>query len=71
MLKGGPNWRVDLDRRQARKVELLTIDWHVRDRIDRTDHCCNDHAALTRDFLKTVPELVFDTDTRFVARNDD
>jgi len=36
VLKGGPNWRVDLDRRQARKVELLTIDWHVRDRIDRT-----------------------------------
>jgi hypothetical protein len=32
VLKGGPNWRVDLDRRQARKVELLTIDWHVRDR---------------------------------------
>jgi hypothetical protein len=39
--------------------------------MDRTDHCCNGHAALTRDFLKTVPELVFEADTRFVSRNDE
>jgi hypothetical protein len=39
--------------------------------IDRTDQCRNGHAALAGDFLKTVPELVFEADTRFVARNDD
>jgi hypothetical protein len=30
-----------------------------------------DAKPLARDFLKTVPELVFEADTRFVARNDD
>ena len=39
--------------------------------IDRTDHRRNGHAPLAGDFLKTVPELVFEADTRFVARNDD
>jgi hypothetical protein len=39
--------------------------------IDRADQRRNSHAALAGNLLKTVPELVFDTDTRFVARNDD
>jgi hypothetical protein len=39
--------------------------------IDRAGQRRNSHAALAGNLLKTVPELVFDTDTRFVARNDD
>jgi hypothetical protein len=39
--------------------------------IDRTDQRRNGHAPLAGDFLKTVPELVFEADTRFVTRNDD
>jgi len=35
--------------------------------IDRTDHRCKAHAALAGDLIQTVPELVFDADTRFVA----
>jgi hypothetical protein len=31
--------------------------------IDRTDQRRNGHAALAGDFLKTVPELVFEADT--------
>ena len=39
--------------------------------IDRTDHRRNGHAALTGDFLKTVPKLVFEADTRFVTADND
>ena len=35
--------------------------------IDRTGQRRNGHAPLAGDFLKTVPELVFEADTRFVA----
>jgi hypothetical protein len=36
--------------------------------IDRTGQRRNGHAPLAGDFLKTVPELVFEADTRFVTR---
>ncbi len=33
--------------------------------IDRADQRRNGHAPLVGDFLKTVPELVFEADARF------
>jgi hypothetical protein len=39
--------------------------------MDRADHRCKAHAALAGDLVQTVPELVFDADTRFVACNVD
>jgi hypothetical protein len=38
--------------------------------IDRADHRRNGHTALAGDLLQTVPELIFNANTRFVACND-
>ena len=35
--------------------------------IDRTDHRRNGHAALAGDLLQTIPELIFNADTRFAC----
>ena len=35
--------------------------------IDLADHRRKGHAALTGDLLKTVPELIFNADTRFAC----